>query len=165
MELSDGYRSYLAWICDLAYHLASVSDSDTDLAEIQGVVLVDEIDLHLHPRWQQVVLSQISEYLPNLQFIVTSHSPLVAGTLPAANILMMTTDEEGFPKVVRPEEEIQGRDADQILRSPPFGLETSRTPEFGRHLSNAYQEAASGDWDAALKVMDLFAHGSSANIQ
>jgi predicted ATPase len=77
-RLSDGYRSTLAWVGDLVRRLFDAyPDSDDPLSE-SGVVLVDEIDLHLHPKWQRSIVEDIRRTFPNLQFIVTSHSPFVA---------------------------------------------------------------------------------------
>ena len=77
--LSDGYRSYIGWIADLLYHVLSGVPSGTKLRDLQGVVLVDEIDLHLHPSWQRVVVPQLASALPHLQFVFTTHSPIIAG--------------------------------------------------------------------------------------
>ena len=79
--LSEGLRNHISWIGDLLYHLDSATPSDTPLEEMPGVVLVDEIDQRLHPRWQLAILSWLSSAFPMLQFIVTSHSPLLAGGL------------------------------------------------------------------------------------
>lgn len=129
-DLSDSYRTYIAWMGDLIYHLVKCCPEGLDYHEMAGVVLVDEIDLHLHPKWQQHILKQIGENLPKMQFVVTSHSPLVASTLPAANIFVMEQDEQGRPSVVHPTREIRGLDADQVLLSPVFGLRNTRTPDF-----------------------------------
>lgn len=156
--LSDSYRSYLAWMGDMVYHLASCCPDDRAFNDFPGVVLVDEIDLHLHPKWQQEVLSKICKGLPRIQFVVTSHSPLVASTLPARNIFLMST-RNGCPKVIQLDQEIQGLDADQTLLTPYFGLETTQTPGFHHEVDELYQKAMDGDDDAALAIMDLYAGG------
>ena len=82
--LSDGYRAFITWVWDLLFQLSrldSIDGSRLTLIEIPGVVLVDEIDLLLHPEWQRVVVEQLSKTFPLLQFLFSSHSPLVAGTL------------------------------------------------------------------------------------
>lgn len=161
--LSDGYRSYFAWICDLLYHLAMASPAQQPFSEMKGVVLLDEIDLHLHPSWQLHVLRTLNKHLPNLQIILTSHSPLVAGTLPAQNIFLMALDEDGLPKVVHPDREIRGLDADQILINPVFGLESTRTPDYHDEHEALYRKAVQGDTDAVLAIMDLQAKGLPKN--
>jgi len=97
--------------------------------EATGVVLVDEIDLHLHPRWQRTIVKQIRETFPNLQFIVTSHSPFVAQDMTEKDkIIVLTRDGD---KVTARHEKgfVKGWRADQILTSWLFGLETSRDEE------------------------------------
>lgn len=80
-QLSEGYRNMVALTIDLvrrAYLLNPTSKSPLD---VSGVVLIDEIELHLHPRWQQVVLKDLTTLFPNVQFVVTTHSPQVLTTV------------------------------------------------------------------------------------
>src|SRR4028119_2278719 len=127
--LSDGYRAYIGWFSDLLYNLSSTAPEGTSLSDIQGVVLVDEIDLHLHPEWQRDVIPKVARTLPNLQFIFTTHSPIVAGTLSSLNIFVLDMDGQGTSTVHQLEEPIHGRNADQILLSPYFKLKTTRAPD------------------------------------
>ncbi len=96
-QLSDGVKAMLSLVADIAYrcvqlnpHLASPPE------ETSGVVLIDEIELHLHPSWQQHVINDLQTAFPNIQFIVTTHSPQVLTTIPANSIrlLEMEWDEE-----------------------------------------------------------------------
>ena len=88
--------------------------------------MIDEIDLHLHPSWQMRVLPTLSKALPNVQFIVTSHSPLVASSLEWMNILVMKTEDDQASTAERIHHSIHGQDADQVLLSEFFGLESTR---------------------------------------
>ena len=92
--LSDGYRAFLGWVSDLLYHVCETCPSGKKLVDNKGIVMVDEIDLHLHPEWQMNILPTISEKLPNIQFIVTTHSPLIVGSLEWMNIIVMAKDED-----------------------------------------------------------------------
>jgi predicted ATP-binding protein involved in virulence len=89
-ELSLGYRTMIAWMVDLAARMFRDNpDSDNPLAE-PAIVLVDEIDLHLHPKWQQNIFTYLSDKFPNCQFIVTAHSPLVVQSAPKdANLVVL----------------------------------------------------------------------------
>lgn len=96
--LSDGIRSVLAMIGDIAYrcirlnpHLGGEAPQKTE-----GVVLIDEIDMHLHPRWQQVVIGQLQQAFPKIQFIVTTHSPQVLTTVNRDHIRILQSVEAGF---------------------------------------------------------------------
>lgn len=77
-ELGLGYQTLIAWMTDLIYRLYETGRGSDDPLSQPAVVLVDEIDLHLHPLLQRDLLPYLSEHLPNVQFIVTTHSPLVA---------------------------------------------------------------------------------------
>ncbi|HEY6329701.1 MAG TPA: AAA family ATPase, partial [Blastocatellia bacterium] len=111
--LSDGYRAFLGWIGDLLYHMSVTSPRDAELVGNKGIVLVDEIDLHLHPQWQMGVLPVLARTLPNLQFIVTSHSPLVVGSLEWMNIILMSPGPRQSSRPKQLEWPIHGLDADQ----------------------------------------------------
>jgi predicted ATPase len=151
--LSDGYKAYIGWISDLLYHLSSTCRPVMRLDEMSGVVLVDEIDLHLHPSWQRNIASTISNALPNLQFVFTTHSPIVAGTLDASNIFIMEEEPDGSSRVVQLDEQLYGRTAEEVLNSPYFGVDTSRAPEFENQLRNIADRAWEGDPSAAVDYL------------
>lgn len=78
ISLSDGYRSILALAGDLIWRLIQAFPESSDPLREYGVVLIDELDIHLHPMWQRQVAQVLRETFPNLQFFVATHSPLVA---------------------------------------------------------------------------------------
>lgn len=96
--LSDGIRSVLAMIGDIAYRAYKLNPHQgTEAArEAHGVVLIDEIDMHLHPTWQQRVLGQLQEAFRKIQFIVTTHSPQVLTTVNSDHIRVLQFSEAGF---------------------------------------------------------------------
>jgi predicted ATPase len=165
--LSDGYRAYLALVGDMLYHLAQVTPAAQALTDMTGVVLVDEIDLHLHPSWQRMVVPQVARTLPRLQFVLTSHSPLVVSTLRPENILLMEREgssPDGWPSIKprRLDESTFGLSADQLLASPYFGLPSSRAPEAERKLLELADKAAEGDDKAALEYLQSLIDGDVA---
>lgn len=151
--LSDGYRAYIGWIGDLLYHISTGAPKGAKLIDTHGIVLVDEIDLHLHPEWQRWVIATISEMLPNLQFVFTSHSPIVAGSLQKENIFVMEPTAEGASVVKQYDEEIYGRTAEQVLLSSYFNLDTTRAEPFEDELKDLSLKAGKGDLQAALQFM------------
>lgn len=76
-QLSDGEKCYISLVCDLARRLSIANPTGNPLNG-NGVVMIDEVDLHLHPKWQQTVISRLVETFPNIQFFITTHSPIVA---------------------------------------------------------------------------------------
>ena len=127
-DLSLGCRTLTTWMVDLASRLFDrYPKSANPLAE-PAVVLVDEIDLHLHPRWQRTLLRFLSERFPNTQFIATAHSPLVVQAAEDANIVLLR--REGDHVVIDNDvERIKNWRVDQILTSELFGLESARPPQ------------------------------------
>ncbi|GAB2858836.1 hypothetical protein GCM10027277_29150 [Pseudoduganella ginsengisoli] len=154
--LSDGYKAYIGWIGDMLYHVCMNSPSGKKLVENHGVVLIDEVDLHLHPEWQQTVLPTLSKALPNVQFIVTTHSPLVVGSLEASNLFVLDVTGDGALVTRRPEK-VHGASAEQILLSPYFGLESTRTREVAKDLRKLADQATADDPKAALEYLKLLA--------
>jgi len=111
--LSDGYRGFVGWVVDLLYQMSQVTPSEHKLTDLCGVVIVDELDLLLHPAWQRTVIETIATTFPRLQFFFTSHSPIIAGTLEAANLIVTEVDEEtGQVKIDKSREQVYGLSAD-----------------------------------------------------
>ncbi|HYU32763.1 MAG TPA: ATP-binding protein [Thermoanaerobaculia bacterium] len=158
--LSDGYRAYVGWVSDLLYTLSHGAPAGTSLRDARGVVLVDEIDLHLHPEWQREVIPTVARTLPNLQFVFTTHSPIVAGTLNAGNIFVLEMDGQGASTIRQLEEPIHGLNADQILLSSYFNLDSTRAPEAVDELRDLSRRAMSGDPKAALNFLEKITNGT-----
>lgn len=132
-EISLGYQTMTAWAVDLAWRLfANYPESNDPLAE-PAVVLVDEIDLHLHPKWQREIRRDLTDHFPNVQFIVTAHSPLMAQTSLDANLAVLKQDGDHVVIVNDPEVITDWR-LDQIVTSELFGLATARPPEVEKLL-------------------------------
>lgn len=162
--LSDGYRAYIGWIADLLYHICMGAPRGNKLIDNYGIVLVDEIDLHLHPEWQRTVISRISTTLPNLQFVFSTHSPIVAGSLHKENIFVMETGASGASTIHQYQEPIYGLDAEQVLLSSYFNLDTTRAPGFIDELQRLSKKATIDDPGAALALMQKLS-GQSADAK
>src|SRR5262249_51932358 len=126
-QLGYGYQTLITWVADLANRMAErYPDSKNPLAE-PAVVLVDEIDLHLHPKWQRKLMGFLTERFPNTQFIATAHSPLVAQAAADANLAVLR--REGDHVVIDNDvDHSRNWRVDQILTSELFGLKTARPP-------------------------------------
>lgn len=86
-QLSQGEKCYLALVCDIARRLSMANPNMNDPLLGDGIILIDEVDLHLHPKWQAEVVSKLPKVFPNCQFFLTTHSPLVLSDLRASQIL------------------------------------------------------------------------------
>jgi len=146
--LSEGVRNMLAMVADIAHRAVLLNPQFEEKAAVltPGIVLIDELDLHLHPKWQQRVVADLRRTFPRMQFIATTHSPLIVGGLSPEQIIRLRREEadQGRVVVVSMEESLQGLRADQILTSPAFGLESSRDPET-QELIKTYSRLAVRD--------------------
>ena len=88
-QLSDGEKTYLALIGDLCHRLVLANPTLPDPLEGEGIVLIDEIDLHLHPEWQGDFTTKLNKVFPNIQFIITTHSPHVINRVSAEKIRIL----------------------------------------------------------------------------
>jgi hypothetical protein len=113
-QLSDGERGLLALVFDLTRRLAIANpESDNPIAEGVALVLIDEIELHLHPKWQRDVLGRLRKVFQNCQFVVTTHSPLVLGEVEARCVRFLEF-QDGKVVATTPTE-AYGMDANRIL--------------------------------------------------
>lgn len=146
-QLSDGYRTMLALVMDLARRMA-LANADRQWPEGEnvlhspGIVLIDEVELHLHPSWQQTVLPRLMEIFPNVQFIVTTHSPQVITSLEAKHIRIL--GDGG--KVLSAPQGTLGAEASRILKQV-FRVD-NRPPSQARNDLEEYRSLVYGDkWD------------------
>lgn len=92
-ELSEGYKNTISLVADIAYRMAKLNPQLLDLVlTTPGVVLIDEIDQHLHPKWQQKILEDLMGIFPNIQFIVSTHSPFILSAAPHGSVVTITND-------------------------------------------------------------------------
>jgi predicted ATP-binding protein involved in virulence len=88
-KLSAGYQSLLWMVMDLAYRVCLLNPEFNDRLEIQGIVLIDEICMHLHPKWQWNIINALRATFPGVQFIITTHSPIVISSAKEANLVFL----------------------------------------------------------------------------
>lgn len=126
--LGDDYKNMAAWIGDLLYRLSEVFDDLKNPLIANGILLIDEIDLHLHPKWQRKLLDFISSKLPNMQLIATTHSPLTAQQAGEGELyaLVKETDKVAIVPFVGVPKNLL---VHQILMSPIFGVESDESLE------------------------------------
>ena len=112
-ELSDGYHAFIALVADIARRAVMLNafDGAAAPARAEGVVLIDELDLHLHPRWQRVALPGLRRAFPRLQFVVTTHSPQVLSSAENRQVRRLVDGRLQEGQVF-----VEGRDTNAILR-------------------------------------------------
>ena len=137
-QLSDGIRSMIGLVADIAYRTIKLNPHlENAPKETSGIILVDEIDMHLHPKWQQTVLTDMIKAFPKMQFIVTTHSPQVLTTVRKEQIRILDDN-----KVVTPSSSSLGEDSSVLLAEimgvsplPPLEIVEKRK-EYQRAVEN-----------------------------
>lgn len=143
-EMSDGYKNTLSMIGDIAYRMAVLNPmlGDKVLEETSGVVVIDEIDLHLHPQWQQTIISDLNIIFPKIQFIVSSHAPAVINSVAKEQIRILDNGE-----IYMPAAQTYGRNVNSILREVmkvserPMDIKQRMNLFYSYMDENNYQEA------------------------
>jgi AAA domain, putative AbiEii toxin, Type IV TA system/AAA domain len=172
-DMSEGYRSALAMLLDLYRHMVDVygpavvrrDKEGRYIVDKPGLVLIDEVDSHLHPDWQRDIGFWLKTHFPNVQFIVTSHSPLVCPAADGGRIYHLPQPDGGPPFRLKKKdyEAVIAGKPDEILLTPAFGLEHTRSPyavsQRERHallVSKRLQLGLSAEEQAELKQLSLF---------
>ncbi len=138
-QLSYGYKTMVAWIVDVAAQMFKRYPDSANPLEEPVIILVDEIDLHLHPKWQRQIFDFLEKRFPRAQFIVTAHSPLIVQSAPKdANIIVLKKEQVGDEFVVKIDNDtksVWNWRIDQIMASDLFGLDSLRNPEIERLMN------------------------------
>jgi predicted ATP-binding protein involved in virulence len=112
-QLSDGEKNLIALVGDISRRLSIANPLSKKPLDGEGVILIDEIDLHLHPSWQRLMIPQLQKAFPNCQFIITTHSPQVLSHVHRENIFLLKNDKDGF--TYSKASESFGQNSDRIL--------------------------------------------------
>ena len=157
---SDGIRNVLGLVGDLAHRIARLNIGEGALPRSPtpragGVVLIDEIDMHLRPEWQQVVLSSLRDAFPGIQFIVTTHSPQVLSTVPRECIRILEQAPGTGWRVRIPEEQTEGV-ASALVMAAVMGVDGTPDNEHVRRLRDYGSLIAAGqaDSESARRLRD-----------
>lgn len=148
-QLSQGEKSLLALVGDIARRLAILNPSLDDPLQGEGVVMIDEVDLHLHPKWQHDLIDKLVRTFPNVQFILTTHSPLIVSDSP--NILVYSLENGNLHKT----KNIYGEDANTLLNNI-FDVPV-RTPEVENDFNNIRRAISNQEFEIADNLINSIA--------
>ena len=145
-QFSDGYRTTLAMVMDIAARMAEANPAMREPLETEGVVMIDEVDLHLHPGWQQTILLDLMKAFPNVQFIVTTHSPQVISSVKPDNLRVMEWADE--KPTIADVQFSEGAEAQQMLLDV-LGVDSARVRQLKIvEALEEYQKLVEADkWD------------------
>jgi predicted ATP-binding protein involved in virulence len=127
----------IAWTVDLAWRLLQAYPESANPLTEPAVVMVDEIDLHLHPKWQRIIIERLTNLFPATQFIATAHSPLLVQAAAAANLTVLQ-QEEDHVTITKDPLSIKGWRVDQILTSEYFGVTSARDERIETLINERY---------------------------
>lgn len=134
-SLSDGQRSMLGLAADIAYRMALLNPHLKErICETNGIVLIDEIDLHLHPKWQREIVGKLKAAFPNIQFFATTHSPQIIGEAKPEYLRMLSRDDNGEIQITTPKQSL-GLDSAEILEEIMGGV-----PRRNKEVTNKLEE-------------------------
>lgn len=163
-DLSDGFRSVISMVADLAYRMVRLNPQlgEQAVVDTPGLVLIDEIDMHLHPLWQQTVLLDLQKAFPKVQFIVTTHSPQVLSSVPASSIRVLSWGREF--EGVRHVDFSLGADSTQILQEIQHVDPRPQSLPVVQDLKHYLELVSEDKWDskealALRKKLDKWSRG------
>ena len=151
-QLSDGEKCMIALIGDLARRLAIANPALDNPLQGSGVVLIDEIDLHLHPKWQRLVVPKLLDVFSGCQFVISTHSPHVITHVQPECLFLLKQTSEGT--VAEKPYESYGKNVDRILEDL-MGLETTRPDTVDADLHAVFQSIDEGAMDTARSQISL----------
>ena len=152
-QLSGGYRIVLALAADLARRMAQGNPHLDNPLESEAIVLIDEVDLHLHPSWQQRILDDLTRTFPNAQFIVSTHSPQVLTTVRPKHVVELYREEDGSVVAGPPASATYGAEAGDVLSSV-MGVDERPENDFKIALDRYRRLVSSGDGESS-KARDI----------
>jgi predicted ATP-binding protein involved in virulence len=147
-QLSDGEKCLLAMVGDIARRLSIANPGLDDPLQGEGVILIDELELHLHPKWQRGIIPKLTETFPNCQFIVATHSPQIVSDVQPESIFILKSTDSGV--IVEHPDHSFGRDSNQILEDL---MGVSDRPEAIKiQLQDLFELIENGELDQAKQV-------------
>ena len=131
--LSDGIRVIIGLVGDIAHRCVRLNPHfGADAAKLTpGVIMIDEVDMHLHPEWQQLILGALTDAFPLIQFIITTHSPQVLTTVKRESIRILAQDEDGIWSAAMPDEETKGVESSSAMNDVMGVNQLPPVPEAG----------------------------------
>ncbi len=152
-QLSDGFRTTLAMAMDIAGRMAEANPEADDILATPGIVLIDEVDLHLHPEWQQRILPDLSNIFKNIQWIVSTHSPQVLTTVEAHCIHIIDNDN-GKMRVHSPDFSLGAQSSDALHDIQGVSLRPESSVQIVKDL-NRYKELVRSEQENSAEALTL----------
>lgn len=127
-QLAEGYKSVIVWVSDMVSRLTESQPHIEKIQDLEGIVLVDEINLHLHPNWERKIVKKLRSWFPKVQFFFTTHSPITVLGASDDAVFYKVYKENGITQISEPyfKADLNNQMVNTIVTSPLFGLEDAR---------------------------------------
>ena len=147
--MSTGYKTIISMVADTAFRMALLNPQLGNLVLIKtpGIVIVDEIDLHLHPKYQRIIIDKLKDLFPEVQFVLSTSSPLIINTVKNSSVLILKDNT-----ILQTDNQTYGRDSDTILREV-FGI-SSRPDYINKMFKEFYDKLDKRDFHGAEEVIE-----------
>jgi hypothetical protein len=165
--LSQGTESLIGWTGILLRRLYEMyGDDDENFRDKYALVLMDELDAHMHPAWQQTLVTKLKRIFRNVQFIATTHSPLIVIGAAPEEVYRLRRGEDDPNRITfdKPRLDLRRWRADQVLTSPLFGLPSTIAPEIDR-AAKRYTELSARDELSDAEEEELKKHAEMLDVR
>lgn len=148
-QLSDGYKGTISLVADIAYRMAILNPQllEKVLSDTEGIIFIDEIDLHLHPSWQQRVIGDLTSIFPKVQFIVSTHAPAIINSVRSENLIILKNYQ-----IMQLDNQVYGKDVKSVLNEI-MGV-SERPPEVAKLFNTFYDQLSKKEFDLSEKTLD-----------
>jgi predicted ATP-binding protein involved in virulence len=156
--LSDGVKNMIAMVADIAYRCATLNPQfEANAAQLTpGIVIIDEIDLHLHPRWQRRIVEDLQRTFPNIQFFATTHSPFIIQSLRQGKLINLNDSPPSEYEIKSIEESIEDVAEDIMgIELPQYSRRKLAMLEAAEEYYKVLQEAESCDQSDPIRLEKL----------
>ena len=147
-QLSEGEKCLMAMVGDMARRMAVANPHSPTPLTGNGIILIDEIDLHLHPAWQKMIVPKLTAVFPNCQFLISSHSPHVITQVRPESLFLLTMQDSELNYELAAES--YGKTAERVLEDL-MGLTTTRPEAVADALTGIYQDIDRGEYARAMQ--------------
>ena len=154
--VSQGYNTVFSFIGNILQRLVEVTPKGNDYTQTPAIVLIDEIDTYLHPQWQYTILDYLVESLPHVQFIVTTHSPYMVGSIPNDKIKIYVCEKEGFDTKVEALDNskgLYGANIDRLTRTV-FRTSARGIPNFEKTITELREAIQMSEFNKAGSMLN-----------
>ena len=165
LQLSQGEKSLIALLLDITRRMMVLNPHIENPLKSPGIIIIDELDLHLHPRWQRSIVSNFEYIFPNCQFIVSTHSPQVISEVRHGQVIILDTNDDGIVYGYNPKQSY-GLTSNEILNELMSENETQlkRSSDVEYQINNIFDLIEEGKIEDAKEQISYLEESLNGDI-